>query len=164
MSRLGVSKAVAELSFVACSISESTYVIPIERVREITQPMPLTLIPEAPPALLGAVDHRGEVVPIIDIGYQMTGRQTVDPRRKWILVKQGERTIGVVVRQVFEVFHTKESELRRAPEMGGALGYTTREVVTYERSIAFVLDLNVVARLASTGVGPTPLLPEGTSA
>ena len=163
MSRTGFSKPSAELSFVACAIVESTFAVPIARVREIIQPMQLTRVPEAPPALLGAVDHRGEVVPVIDVGYQMSGKPTLDVRRKWILIKSGERTVGVVVRQVFEVFRTREAEMRRAPEMGGAFGYTTREVVTYEGTMAFVLDLDAVARLAATGQGPVGevVLPEG---
>ncbi len=157
MSRVGFSKPAVELSFVACAIVDSTFAVPIGRVRAIIQPVPLTRVPEAPKALLGAVDHRGEVVPIVDIGYQMTGQPTADGRRKWILIKNGERTIGVVVRQVFDVFRTPEADLRRAPEMGGAFGYTTRDVVTYAKAMAFVLDLDAVARLATTGIGPEAL-------
>lgn len=154
MSRTGFSRPSAELSFVACAIVESTFAVPIARVREIIQPIQLIQVPEAPPALLGAVDHRGEVVPVIDVGYQMNGKPTLDTRRKWILIKNGDRTVGVVVRQVFEVFRTRELDMRRAPEMGGAFGYTTRDVVTYDGTMAFVLDLDAVARLAATGQGP----------
>lgn len=156
MSRFGFSRPAVEHSFVACAIADSTYVVPIAKVREITQPLELTPVPEAQRALLGAVDHRGEVVPVVDLGLQMTGKLTTDPRRKWILLRVEDRTLGVVTRQVYEVFRTREAELRRAPEMGGGSGYTTREVVSFRGSMAFVLDIDAVTRLATTGLGPEP--------
>mgnify|MGYP001552487963 CR=1 FL=1 len=151
MSRFSFSRPVLELSFVACVIADASYVIPISKVREITQPMRLTRVPEAPQAILGAVDHRGEVVPIVDLGFQVTGRITDDPRRKWILLRNADRTLGIVVRQVFEVFRTPEVEVRMAPEMGGSMGYSTREVVRYDGAMAFVLDVDSVFQLALRG-------------
>ncbi|HSC87865.1 MAG TPA: chemotaxis protein CheW [Polyangiaceae bacterium] len=153
MSRLALNKPAAEFSYVACAIAETTFAIAITRVREITQPMRLTTIPEAPPTLLGAVDHRGEVVPVVDPGVAMSGAVTQGPRRKWVMVRNGDRTLGVVVRQVFEVFRVRENEIRRSPEMGRVAAYTTLDVVDYERTMAFVLDLDAVARLVNH---PTP--------
>ncbi len=154
MTRLAALKAAPELSFVACAIGETAFVIPIARVREIAQPLKVTIIPDAPPALLGAVDHRGEVVPVVDPGLAMTGKPTSGPKRKWVMVRIGERTVGVVVRQVFEVFRARESEIRRAPEMGGVAAYTTLDVVPYDGNMAFVIDLEAVARLSQKAVEP----------
>lgn len=151
MSRLAIQKAPLEQSFVACSIGETVYAVPIGRVKEIILPLPLTPVPDAPAHLLGVIDHRGMVVPILDWNVQITGMPTTDARRKWILVGTEHHTLGVVVRQVFEVFHSPESSLRRAPPVRGAGGLTTHELVSYRQSMAFVLDVDAILKSSQLG-------------
>lgn len=152
MSRFSFARPSLELSFIACSIAQADFVIPIAKVREIVQPLRFTQVPEAPDFVLGALDHRGEVVPLIDLGMAMSGKPTEDPRRKWVLVQCGERILGVVVQSVFEVFRVPESELRRAPDLAFGKGFSTKDVVRFRDRIAFVLDLDVVQDLLTKGL------------
>lgn len=49
-------------------LREDRYAIPLDRVAEVLEPVPATRLPEAPPAVLGLVNHRGRIVPVLDLG------------------------------------------------------------------------------------------------
>ena len=141
-------KASKELGFVACRVGETLYAIPIEEVREIIVAGNLTPIPGAPPGVIGAVDHRREVLPVLDLGLRLGLPRATESRRKWVIARVGERSIGVVVHQVLEVFHVPESEVRPAPDVGDATLRSARQVVALGSQLSFVLDLSVLAALA----------------
>jgi len=130
-------------SLVGFTIGAVAYAVPIDAVREIVNPSPLTALPHAPAAVTGVAAHRGEVVPVIDLRVRFGLSPTTDTRRsKWILVEVEGRTVGMVVDQVTEVFGTGGAELRPPPAFGegddlrGITGVTTHEGV-----LTFVLDL-----------------------
>lgn len=49
-------------------LREDRYAIPLDRVAEVLEPVAATRLPEAPPAVLGLVNHRGRIVPVLDVG------------------------------------------------------------------------------------------------
>ena len=57
----------AERSLVGFSVGDVAYAIEISHVREIVAPLSLTVLPHMPPAVVGVANHRGEVVPVVDL-------------------------------------------------------------------------------------------------
>lgn len=141
-----------EKSLVGFCVGSVNYAVPINSVREIINPADVTRLPHAPPVVVGVADHRGEVVPVIDLRVRFGVPSTVDARRtKWILVDVGGLTMGLVVDRVTEVFGTGGTGLRPAPSLGG--GEDERGIVgvtTHEGVMVFVLDL---ARFESIAAG-----------
>jgi purine-binding chemotaxis protein CheW len=128
---------------VAFRIGEVAYAVPIHAVREIVNPVPLTTLPHLPAPIAGVVDHRGEVVVVVDLRTRF-GLVSAPPSRraKWILVSVEGRTVGLVVDQVTEVFATHELALRPPPKLGG--GEDQRGiagVTTHRGEMVFVLDV-----------------------
>jgi purine-binding chemotaxis protein CheW len=148
MSRVRRQNVANDRGFVACSVGPATYAIGIEHVQEIVIPARLSPLPEAPLGLIGAVDHRGEVVPILDLALRLGFERTTHPKRKWILVRIGGRLLGVVVAQVFEVFRVDQQALRPAPAVGQHAVRTSTQVVAFDSEIAYVLDTDSLAQLA----------------
>lgn len=132
-----------EKSLVGFSVGNVHYAVPIGCVREIINPAEVTRLPHAPPVVVGVADHRGEVVPVIDLRIRFGVPSTEDARRmKWILVDVGGMTIGLVVDRVTEVFGTGGAGLRPAPSLGG--GEDERGIVgvtSHDGTLVFVLDL-----------------------
>jgi purine-binding chemotaxis protein CheW len=131
-------------SLVGFTVGEVAYAVPIAAVKEIVNPAPLTALPHAPEAIAGVADHRGEVVPVIDLRVRFGLPRHRDLRRsKWILVDVEGQTVGMIVDQVTDVFGTGGTELRRAPAFGsgddirGIAGVTT-----HEGTLTFVLELS----------------------
>jgi purine-binding chemotaxis protein CheW len=131
-------------SLVGFVVGNVAYAIPISAVREIVNPLALTPLPHAPAAVVGVADHRGEVVPVLELRTRFGLPRAVESRRsKWILVDVQGRTVGLVVDSVTEVFGTGGAQLLPAPELGagdeqrGILGVTT-----HDRRLTFVLDVS----------------------
>ena len=148
MTRSRVFKAAATRSFVACEVGETSYALPVEQVQEILQPLNLTPLPHAPAGIVGAVEYRNEVVPILDLGQQLGYGETVAKRRKWVLIQGGGKTVGVIVAHVAEVFEFVKDDLRSAPELGNAAARAASHVLNYQGKISFVLDVEAIAKLA----------------
>ena len=86
-------------------LGDVSYAVEIASVREIINPLPVVELPHAPPAVIGVCDHRGEVVPIVDLRARF-GLASADTTRrtKWIIVRFDERSVGLVVDSVTDVF------------------------------------------------------------
>jgi purine-binding chemotaxis protein CheW len=131
-------------SLVGFVVGEIAYAVPISSVREIVNPVPLAELPHAPPAIAGVADHRGEIVPIIDLRIRFGLAPFSDPRRsKWILIEVEGRGVGLAVDRVTEVFGKGGSEIKPAPVLGsgddlrGIAGVTT-----HDGALTFVLEVS----------------------
>jgi purine-binding chemotaxis protein CheW len=164
-----VSMKTKEMQLVLFSVGSVVYGLPIERVREVVNPQDVIPLPHAPPSIVGVTDHRGEVVPVIDLRtrFGLPPNEEADARKrtKWIMVDVGEgapqqidakgegagassayRPIACVVDLVQNV-HLAREPLRPAPPLGGGedtrgiLGVIGRAGVQGEGGLVFVLDL-----------------------
>jgi purine-binding chemotaxis protein CheW len=131
-------------SLVGFIVGSVAYAVPIGSVREIINPTQLTELPHLPPAVAGVADHRGDVIPIVDLRSRFGLEASADrTRSKWILVDVGERSVGLVVDQVTDVFGTGGENLRPAPSLGG--GDDTRGiagVASHDGRLVFVLEVD----------------------
>jgi purine-binding chemotaxis protein CheW len=135
---------------VGFTVGDVQYAVDILRVREIITPLEIVPIPHAPPAVLGVSDHRGEVVPVLDVRKRF-GLPPIERTRrtKWIVVELGERLVGLVVDSVTDVFGAGEPDKRSVPQIG--VGDTARgisAVFTYAGRLVFVLDVDRIAAVA----------------
>jgi purine-binding chemotaxis protein CheW len=123
------------------------YAVDILKVREIINPLPIVVLPHAPAAVVGVADHRGEVVPIIDLRIRFgLGAAGSSEKTKWVIVTIEDRAVGLVVDAVTDVFGAGPGEHRGAPELG--LGDSSRGIAAvykHEGSLVFVVDIERVA-------------------
>jgi purine-binding chemotaxis protein CheW len=131
-------------SLVGFVVGDIAYAVPIASVREIVNPVPLAELPHAPPAVAGVADHRGEIVPIIDLRVRFGLAPFSDPRKsKWILIEVEGRGVGLAVDRVTEVFGKGGSEIKPPPQLGtgdelrGIAGVTT-----HDGMLTFVLEVD----------------------
>jgi purine-binding chemotaxis protein CheW len=130
-------------SLVGFVVGDVTYAVSIGSVREIVNPVPLTELPHAPPTVAGVMDHRGEVVPVVDLRVRFGLPPVTDPRRaKWLLIEVEGRSIGLAVDRVTDVFGTGGAEVLPAPTLGrGDEERGITGVTKYEGALVFVLDV-----------------------
>ncbi|MBX7193609.1 MAG: chemotaxis protein CheW [Sandaracinaceae bacterium] len=140
-------------------VGEVQYAVDILRVREILRPLPMLALPHAPPAIVGVADHRGEVVPILEVRRRFGLEPTRDPRRtKWILVSIAGRTVGLAVDQITGVLAAAEVDHRPPPALGiGDAARGISSVISHQSGLVFVLDVDRVAAPAQViDVGAAP--------
>ena len=89
-------------SLVGFEVAGVAYALDIQRVREILRPLPTLLrLPQLPRHVVGVVDHRGDVIPIIDLrmrfGVEPSGRErdaALDHRESRRAARSGSRSIA----------------------------------------------------------------------
>ena len=102
------------------------YGIEILKVQEIKGWDTATPIPNTPDHMLGVLNLRGAVVPIIDLRKRF-GLDSIpyDETTVVIVVKMQhedqERTVGLVVDAVADVYRLEDDEIQPAPDMGTAI-------------------------------------------
>lgn len=134
-------------SLVGFIVGEVYYAVDIGVVSEIINPLPLVQLPHAPEVVIGVADHRGDVVPVVDLRRRFgLSPRPVDRRTKWILVRTSERTVGLVVDSVTEVFGTDAESRRGAPLLGKGDDIRGIEAVhRVDDRLVFLLDVERVA-------------------
>lgn len=134
-------------NLVGFMVGSVQYAVSIFEVREIINPMPVVELPHAPAVVLGVTDHRGEVVPVIDLRLRFglpKGDRT--RRTKWIIVELENRAVGLVVDSVTDVFGTTSKDERSVPALGrGDDVRGIAQVFNHGGHLVFVIDVAQVA-------------------
>ena len=104
-------------------LGAETYAVDILGVQEIRGWSPVTAIPQSPPHVLGVLNLRGAVVPVIDLR-RLFGLATaaVSPTTVIIVLSlattTGKRECGVVVDGVSDVVDLAADAVQPAPDLG----------------------------------------------
>lgn len=109
--------------FVTLGVGREVFAIGVDAVREILDLQPMAALPNAPPFLMGIIDVRGEVVPIISLRRKLGLPADIPGEQTRILVTEiplGGRMLllGLMADRVFEVTALDESGVDTPPEIG----------------------------------------------
>ncbi|MBK7861745.1 MAG: purine-binding chemotaxis protein CheW [Archangiaceae bacterium] len=113
--------------YLAFQLTDETYAVPIERVREIVKVPVLTEVPRAAPELLGVMNLRGEVLPVYDVRARLLLTQQVKPvggpedvpsRSRIVVVRSDDGDAGILADAVEGVARLLPSLTEAAPPGG----------------------------------------------
>ncbi|MFT3927254.1 MAG: chemotaxis protein CheW [Myxococcales bacterium] len=154
-------------NLVSFLVGDVRYAIEIARVREIVNPLPTVSLPHAPAEVVGVADHRGDVLPVVDLRVRFGVNTDLTRRTKWIIVRVQERisAVALVVDAVTEVFGAGAEDQRSVPEIGSGSGRRgISSVYAYQGGLVFVVDTSIISSAASQIDPKTlpPLLGGGT--
>ena len=114
--------AVVEL--ISFEIGGQEFCIDIRSVREIRGWAPATPMPHSPEYIVGVINLRGMVMPVIDLRSRLGLGQTEPTERHVIVVIQADgRTAGLLVDGVRESFHVETSSLQAPPDLGDGVSH-----------------------------------------
>lgn len=92
------------------------YGLPISRVSSIIRFETITPVPRAPLGVLGVIDLRGRVIPIVDLGRKLFGTTFEPGSRSRIIVTEGnDGPVGLAVDGASEVATFMPDDLMPAP-------------------------------------------------
>jgi purine-binding chemotaxis protein CheW len=83
------------------SIGEDAYAIPVELLAEIIIPQKVFPVPTTPSHVLGVINLRGNIVPIVDMRPALSLPQS-SAAGQIAIIKYGALTVGIVVDNVSE--------------------------------------------------------------
>src|SRR5579863_263079 len=129
-------------------LGNETYGVDILRVQEIRGWQAVTKIPNSPPHVLGVLNLRGSIVPIVDLRKRFNLEQAEYTAVTVIIVltvrsEAGRRDFGVVVDGVSDVVDVQASAVRPTPDLGcRAATDHIRGLVPVNDRMVVLLDLD----------------------
>lgn len=98
------------------------YGVPVRDVREIVGTLPITPVPGTPHHVLGIVNLRGKVIPVIDLRLRLGLPATTVGPRACVVVCHGRDNalVGMLVDSVVEVLPIKHGDTEPPPTLAGA--------------------------------------------
>jgi purine-binding chemotaxis protein CheW len=139
-------------------IAGELYAIPILSVQEIRGWEPVARIPQTPPHVLGVIDLRGAVVPVVDLRTRLSIETRETTATTVVIVVRIEPpnaatvTLGCVVDAVSDVVNIEQDSIRPVPDsLGRARSAVLRGLSTVASRILLVLDPD---RLVATDAAP----------
>ncbi|HEX6637742.1 MAG TPA: chemotaxis protein CheW [Steroidobacteraceae bacterium] len=134
------------------SLGGEVYGVDILRVKEIRGWTPVTRIPQSPQAMLGVLNLRGIIVPIVDLRVRF-GLPAAEFNAVTVTIvlslqtAAGDKEYGFVVDSVRDVVDLTSASIRPAPEVGStAANEYIEAIATHDEQMLILLD---AGRLAS---------------
>jgi purine-binding chemotaxis protein CheW len=106
------------LEFVTLVAGQQSFCIEITLIREIRRWSPVTILPHSPEHVLGVMNLRGAVIPIVDLASKL-GFPKIEPtsRNVIIITHFNGRTVGFLVDSVSEILSIKPEEIKETPRV-----------------------------------------------
>lgn len=106
------------LEIIAFRLHDQEFCVKTTTIREIRGWAPSTPIPHAPKEVIGVMNLRGTVIPIIDLAYKLGLPSAAANERSAIVVTEVKNmVIGMLVDRVSDILTIKGSEVQPAPEI-----------------------------------------------
>jgi len=131
-------------------IGDATYGIDIPCVQEIRGWSPVTRLPQAPADVLGVLNLRGSIVPVLDLRLKFGCAEVqYTPITVIIVVSvmsaKGLREFGMVVDGVSDVIDIASQDVKPAPDLGvAASGAYIRGLVPVAGRMVVLLDVELL--------------------
>ena len=142
------------------SLGKEVYGVDILRVKEIRGWSPVTRLPQSADSVLGVLNLRGAIVPIIDLRVRFALKAAEFTPLTVIIVlslrnENGQRECGIVVDNVNDVVDIAADSIKPAPELGGGqTGEYIEGITSHEEQMLILLNAESVA---SPDLSPTVL-------
>jgi len=138
----------SERQYFSFMVREQEYAVDILRVVEIRGWTGTRQVPSLPTYMKGVIDLRGEVVPIIDLRERF-GMPSLEYNHLTVVVilkvsgQTGNKTMGIIVDAVSDVYTINDHQLKPAPDFGGDIDmqYVT-SLATVEEKMVVLLDVD----------------------
>lgn len=134
------------LEFVSFMAGGQSFCIEITQIREIRRWTPVTALPHAERAVLGVINLRGAVIPIVDLSEQLSlGASDPTERHVVIVVALGDQTIGLLVDAVSEILAIEVEAICDAPPISrGTSGDCILGLVSVEDEMSRILAVETI--------------------
>ena len=127
-------------------LATEEYGFEILKVREIIGLMDITRVPSMPSYVVGVINLRGKVIPVVDLRLKFSMDSTEHTSETCIIVVDVHgQLMGVVVDKVSEVLDIRAADIEDAPGVGAAVD--TQFILGMAKakgSVKILLDVNQV--------------------
>ncbi|MBA4794392.1 MAG: chemotaxis protein CheW [Phenylobacterium sp.] len=142
----GQPNIAAGAELITVVVGGQQFAMDIQKVREIRGWTTSTPLPKAPDYVLGMINLRGAVLPVLNLATRL-GLPASEAKASSvvIVVDLGGRTVGLLVDAVCDILAVTEGQVQPAPSIGGGAAQTLAYgMITTEEGITTLIDLSGV--------------------
>lgn len=162
-----------QIQLVGMKLGEEEYAIDVLKITEIIRTVEITIVPRMESYILGVMNLRGKVVPVIDLRVRFNlDSCDFDKSTRIIVVSVDKENIGFVVDEVTEVIRIKRSMVEPTPPLVGSIGQEyILGICKYDSRLIMLLDIDRVIndsgeyneselrkKMLGTSNKPTPIM------
>lgn len=142
------SETAAHRQILTFQLADQVFGVDILRVREIRGWSAVTAVPETPPHVLGVLNLRGAIVPVIDLRARlglpgMEASATTVIIVLTVIADEGRRDFGLVVDAVSDVTDLHSSDVRPTPAgLGDSNQRSVPSLATLGERMILLLDID----------------------
>ncbi len=145
-----VAEMMETTQFLTFSLADDIFAIDVIKAKEVLDFSEVTRVPQTPDYMLGVINLRGSVVPVIDMRRKFKMKDADRTRNSCIVVVEvdvdGEAvTVGALADSVREVIDLKPSQIEPAPRIGTRLNTEfIKGMGNLEDRFVIILDIDKV--------------------
>ena len=137
---------VDEIQLVVFELAVESFGVVISRVQDINRMQEITEIPHAPESVVGVINLRGRVIPVVDLRtrFGMPGAEHTKSTRI-VVVQMGEEPIGMIVDAVSQVLRIPTKVIEPpSPVLTSLDSRYLLGIAKLEDELVILLDLDYV--------------------
>lgn len=138
-------------SYLTFALDDERFAIPVDQVQEVVEFGHVTKVPNAPNYMLGIINLRGRVLPLLDTKLKLGLPQTAVSQKSRIMVldlqleDDKNLQIGAMVDLAREVIEISEDEIQDAPEFENLkTSAPITGIVNKQGDITMIMDITRV--------------------
>lgn len=136
------------MQIVCFKVGTEEYGIEILKVQEILKLPKITTLPKSADYILGIIDLRGKVIPIIDLGRKFAiddQREAVTKNLRAIVVNINNKKVGLAIDAVSHVIKVENKDIEPAPPIvKGISGRYIVGIAKVDKGFVIILDINQI--------------------
>lgn len=134
------------IKLVTFMLDKEEYALSISEVQEIDRVADITRVPNSPDHVIGVINLRGKVLPVIDLKKRLhLGEARITKESRIVVVESGPKVLGLMVDKVAQVFNLRADQIESTPEEVVKVNENfTKGVGKMDERMIILLDLEKV--------------------
>jgi purine-binding chemotaxis protein CheW len=140
-------KSLSSMQVVCFKVGTEEYGIEILRVQEILKLPKVTKLPKSANFIMGLIDLRGKVIPIINLSrkFGIEDRMKSEKNLRAIVVDIGSKRVGLAIDSVSHVIKVDSKDIEPPPPIvKGISGRYIVGIAKVDKGFVIVLDINQI--------------------
>ena len=134
------------MQMITFTIGEEAFAVDIMAIREIRAWTPATRLPHSPHYIVGVVNLRGTVLPVMDLASRLGwGTTEASSRHVIIVTRVREQFRGLIVDSVSDIITLDDEQVQPPPPNSHADANFIKGIATVEDRLITILDLEALA-------------------
>lgn len=131
-------------------VDDQRYALPLEVVERIVRAAEITPLPKAPQIVLGVLDVRGNVLPVLDVRSRFgLPPRDVAPGQQFLIARVASRPMALVIDAAMEVMEVSSAEIVAAEQIVPGVEHV-RGVAALDDGLVLIHDLEQFLSLDET--------------